>query len=451
MKAATGQAVPRADAPWGPDPGPRGFPHAGADARGLKPAFLLLQAYLLLSVSAVDEHYAAIGALRPRLILGLLVLTVGVVQGLKAKLAAGEGLTLRRAQSWWLAVFIITGIFSTLWAYDAGAAKDPFVAHALSVLVFMLIVTLVHTRHEFLLTLITFCTGAGLYIVLSLWEWFHGRHDFTMGVVRMEGAGSMYRDPNSFGATIMFMLPIFVWVGIYASSKLYRLGVLAYGGMAAYCAFKTSSRSALVLAALAGLWTIAALPKATYRFVALLGLVLASAALVSTLSPSQIKRIKSVVNADTYEREGSTVGRIEGYRVGFEIAKRNPVFGVGPGNWSAYRQRKLDGRVLLAHNLLGSLLAERGFVGGLAFLGFLWASIAFGWRTMRRLRHSADDWDRAIARFCFAMLCTYALLLASGLGAHNLDRPNWYWASALMIVALGTRRTAGTPASPEIA
>jgi len=451
MRAAAPQAIPRADAPWGPAPGPRGFPDAGPSTTGLKPAFLLLQAYLLLSVSAVDEHYAALGRLRPRLILGLLVLTVAVVKGVQAKLAAGEGLSLRHVPSRWLTAFLVTGVFSTLWAYDAGTAKDAFVVHALAVLSFMLIVSLVHTRREFLLTLLTFCAGAGIYILLSLWEWFHGRHDFTMGVVRMEGAGSMYRDPNSFGATIVFMVPIFVWVGLHATSKLYRLGVLAYLAILAYCAFKTSSRSTLVLTVLAALWTIAALPKAAHRALGVLMLVVAGTVLVSTLSPSQIKRIESVVNPETYEREGSTVGRIEGYRVGFEIAKREPLLGVGPGNWSAYRQRKLDGRVLLAHNLLGSLLAERGFLGGLAFLGFLWTAIALAWRTMRRLRRSADGWDRAVGRFGFATLCTYGLLLVSGLGAHNLDRPNWYAAAALMIVAVGSRRTQDVPTSTETA
>jgi len=447
MRVATApETLPRADRPWEPDGGPGFFAYAETDRQSLAPAFVLLQVYLLLSLSAVDEHFAVIGALRPRLLLGLLVLTAAVLQGLRAKAATGEGLTVRNTQSRWLVAFILTGMSSTLWAYDAGAAREPFIAHMLSVLTYMLILALVHTRREFLITLLTFCAGSGLFIVLSLWEWFHGRYDFTMGVLRMQGAGSMYQDPNSFGATILFALPIFVWVGLHASSNFIRFGAAAYGIMAAYCTIKTSSRSALVLFVLTGLWALAALPRASQRVLGVLVLCVASLALASTLSPSQAARIQSLASSDTYEREGSTRGRIEGYVVGYEMLKQNPLLGVGPGNWSSYRLRKMDGRVLHAHNLFGSLVAERGLTGSLAFLAFLLTSVLFGWRAMRRLRTSSDGWDQAVARFCFAMLCVYALLLVSGLGAHNLDRPNWYAASALMIVAVGCRR-ASSPLS----
>lgn len=444
---ASSESLPR---PEGPPADGESFDFSLRSSVGstrLSASFLLLQAYLFMSQSAVDEHFAVFGALRPRLLLGLLVLTVAVVQGLHGKIKAGEGLTLRHVQSRWLAAFIIAGVFSTVWAYDSGVAREPLVAHVLAALSYMLILSLVHTRREFLITILTICAGAGLFILLSLWEWFHGRHDFTMGVLRMQGAGSMYRDPNSFGATIMFVLPIFVWVGIYSTSWVLRVASMGYGVMAAYCTFKTSSRSALVLLVLTGLWTLTVLKRSSHRVVAVVVLSGACVVLLSTLSPSQVARIKSLASSETYAREESTVGRIEGYAVGFEMLRRRPGLGVGPGNWAVYRQRKMDGKVLHAHNLAGSLVAERGGVGTFTFLVFLWVSVLFGWRAMLRLRHSPDAWERAVARFCFAMLCVYALLLVSGLGAHNLDRPNWYWASALMIVSVYCRSPAQTESS----
>ena len=286
-------------------------------------------------MSAVDEHFSVVGALRPRLLLGLAVIAAALAQTLRRKTLSGEGPTVRHTQSRWLLAFFVTGMFSTLWAYDGGAAREPFVAHALSVVSYMLILALVHTRREFKITLLTLCAGAGIYISLSIWEWMHGRHDFTMGVMRMQGAGSMYQDPNSFGATILYMLPVFVWVGLHASSLVIRFGAAAYGVMAAYCTIKTSSRSALVLFCLSGLWALSALPRTSQRVLGVIVLFLGGAVLVTMLSASQVKRIQSLASADTYEREGSTRGRIEGYIVGMEIFKRNPVLGVGPGGWSA--------------------------------------------------------------------------------------------------------------------
>jgi O-antigen ligase len=157
--------------------------------------------------------------------------------------------------------------------------------------------------------------------------------------------------------------------------------------------------------------------------------------LVAGLSEEQTKRILSIISSDTYEKDMSTRGRIEGYEVGWRILTENPLLGVGPGNWPAYRMRKVDGNPLEPHNLTGQLIATRGIAGTLTFVGYLVASVVFSLRLARRRWRSPEPWERATARLAVTGVFVLLLLLVAGLAGHNLERPNWVWMPALVVAA----------------
>jgi len=116
--------------------------------------------------------------------------------------------------------------------------------------------------------------------------------------------------------------------------------------------------------------------------------------------------------------------------------KDRPILGVGPGNWSAYRSRRVDGSSLLPHNLLGQIAGTQGLLGLVGFFGYLIAVFAIGFSMWRRWRLSRVPWERGRSRFAHAVLFAYFLLLVSGLGAHNAGRPNWFWMGGLLVAAL---------------
>ncbi len=436
MSAVTTETftVPRADAPRDQVARPGLFSFSSTRLRGLSPQFWILQLYLFFALSLIDEHWTFLSDARPRFFLGALSLALLVGRGL-----AGHGqpqTMFRFAQARWLTAYAVACLMATVWAYDLEAATDPLIDHLISMVAFVLIVCVVRTRREFLITVLVFCAGVGTFLVLSFWEWQHGRHDYTMGVVRMMGIGSSNADPNSFGATIVFALPLMVWVLLHARSLALRVCAFAYCGMALIAAFYTSSRSALVLIGLTGIWTLWILPRGWPKVLAIACVVALGGGMAAGLSDNQVKRIQSLVSLETYTKEGSTVGRVEGYVVAWRIFKDNPVIGIGPGNWPVYRTRRVDGNALMPHNLAGQLIATRGLVGSLTFLGFLVTSFAFGLREIRkRKRRAQGAWDRAQIDFVRAMLFGLGLLLVSGLGAHNLTRSSWFWWSGLMIVA----------------
>ena len=429
----------RADEPRPPAEHRGWFRFASMHLGGLPLEFWTLQAYLFLQLSLLDEHNETLERWRPRLAVGAFTLLCAAARMTFRAVKHGERPRPLAAPSGWLLAFVLCVVFSTLLAFDFGIAQDAL-KEWLTVLVgYFLIVTIVRTRREMLLTALTLCAGGGLFLAYSFWEFKHGRMDFAQGVPRMIGIGRSNSDANSFGATIAFLLPLVVWVGVTSRSWLLRLCALGYGALTTVCVFLTSSRTALALLALNVLFVLALLPRGLPRWVGA-GLVVALAAfMVTGLTEEQMKRIKSTVSSETYEKDMSTRGRIDGYTIGWRIFTENPVLGVGPGNWSAYRMRKVDGNALMPHNLSGQLIATLGALGTVTFLGYLAAVVVFALRALRTHGRSADPWERALRGLAGVVLFELVLLLVAGLAGHNLERPNWVWMPALLVAAVACR------------
>src|SRR5205823_3811062 len=124
------------------------------------------------------------------------------------------------------------------------------------------------------------------------------------------------------------------------------------------------------------------------------------------------------------------------------------LLGVGPGCWSVYRVRRVDGNPLMPHSLTGQVIATYGGLGTVAFVGYLGAVFAFAWGAMRRRWRSADPWDRAVRSLAPTVAFTVVLLLVSGLAAHNVDRLAWFLMPGLLAVA-ARAKDAGDP--PHVA
>lgn len=440
--------APRADEPRPPQAHTGFFGFASTQLSGLPVEFWTLQLYLFFQLSLLDEHLATLEQVRPRFFLGAFTLLVALARVAFAFARTGEAPRRPAAPTTWLLAFVAASGFSVLTAFEFDLARNAFQDHATVLVGYLLIVAIVHTRRELLLTVLTLCLGGGVYLVLSYREWLGGRYDFAQGVVRMIGLGRTNADANSFGATITFLLPVIVWAGVTTRLWLVRLCAVAYGALCTVCVFLTSSRSALVLLALNLLFALALLPGRVPRLVGAVVVAGVVAFMAGGLSEEQGKRIASIFSSETYESEQSTLGRIEGYHVAFRIFQEEPLLGVGPGNWAAYRTRKIDGNPLEPHNLLGQLIATRGAAGLLTFAGYLAASVLFCVRVVRTRRRSLDPWDGALVRLAFTGMFVLLLLLVSGLGAHNLERPNWVWMPALVVAAASVRRESVLDALP---
>jgi O-antigen ligase len=78
--------------------------------------------------------------------------------------------------------------------------------------------------------------------------------------------------------------------------------------------------------------------------------------------------------------EESAFGRVDSWYEGLQMFMSNPVFGVGPGNYSDYN-------TLTAHNSFMLVLAETGYLGFTVWLAF----VCYGFWMMLVVMRSSDD------------------------------------------------------------
>ncbi len=429
---------PPAGSPPPPPPGERirFFAFASTSLRGLSAPFWILQAYLFIATTFLDEEWPSIGRLRPRLLLGTMALSVTAWRFLTRPKERDPAPREDRFVTGWLAAFMIAGLCSALWAFDPTLAWPAQIDHTTIMLSFFLVLAIVRTRRELAVTLLVFLLGSGLYLLRSFTEYLNGKHEFTMGVSRMMGAGRSVSDPNSFAATIAFTLPLVVFGLRATASRLLRLCLVSYAALGAACVILTHSRSGLVLLLVNVLVATATTRRGNLRLAMVLALVAAGVYVAAGLTPGEQARYRSILDADTYKSESSTVGRIEGYRIAWEMLQDEPVLGVGPGNWAAYRMRRVDGSQLMPHNMAGQLLATLGGAGAATFLAYLVSVVSLALGARRREAGAAGPWSRAVHGLAGAVLLSLLLLLVSGVGAHNVDRASWYLVPAFLCVAL---------------
>jgi O-antigen ligase len=404
----------------------------------------VLQIYLFLALSQVDEHYDVFLTFPWRFTFGVLAI-VTFVTGIGAHGSVPAPNLFGSPQSRWLVAYFVAGTASMVWAYDATLARLAHVDHGTAILSFFLLVSIVRSPRGLVITLLVIALGAGTYLLVALWEWFHGAREVRGGIIRMVGPGRLgqkYTDPNSFGASIVYAAPFVAWLGVRVRAWPVRLAALAYWPLMTYSVFMTSSRGAMVILVLATAWVLVSLPKGKVRR---WGFGLASVLMVvllMSITEKQRTRLESIFKAETYEEDASTLGRIEGYKVAWKMFEDRPLLGVGPGNFLRYRLDRIDGWYLNPHNLVGQLIGTLGLLGTLTFVGYVVASAYYGLREARRRWRSPDPWDRACAMLCATGVVTLGLMIVSGLAAHNLARPNWFWVPGIMVVAVTCRPTA---------
>jgi O-antigen ligase len=424
------------------------FDLASTSLAGLSAPFWIFEFYLFIGITLLDVEWKAIGALRPRLILGGLALTIALSRWFSG--GAGRPAAARatpppehRYVLGWLVAFITAGLLCATWAYDTTLAWAFQLEHTTTMLAFFLMIAIVRTRREVLVTVLVFAAASGFYLLRSATEYWQGRHSFTMGVSRMMGAGDV--DPNSFGGTIAFSLPLILWAAVRGRSRFLRFCVLCYGLLAAYCAIQTHSRSGFILLALNVFWAFAAIPSVKARIAIAVVLAGFGVYMVGFQSKNALERYASIFSSNTYEHESSTRGRIDGYRIAARMFEDRPLFGVGPGCWSLYRMQRIDGDKLMPHNMPGQLTATMGVAGVSTFVGYLLAVLSFGLSVRRRRAASPDPWDRAVSALAATVLFTLLLLLVSGTAAHNVDRSAWYLMPALLACAARAKAEPDAP------
>ncbi len=328
-------------------------------------------------------------------------------------------------------VAFVTGVLFA-WAISPWSSYgQPVVEDWLKIVVFyVLLVTCIHDEEGLKHIAMGFLAVMCFYLLHSFREYIAGRHTYRMGISRMIGVDTTLGDPNSFGASIVFALPIVValWkAGI--GGRLGRLVLLGYVGLSSLCILLTGSRSSLLGLLL---WFTIIIWGTKYRFKALIGFALMAPVAFVALPESLQTRFETIINPEVGPANAreSGEGRYQGLVMGFQQWANNPLTGIGPGAWRPANNTKIE-----SHNLYGQLFGETGSVGGGAFIGLLlcfWINL----RMVRRIRKDVPEWQNdLIFTLSSSIGMAVFLLLFMGNFGHNLFRYTWLWYGGFLIIA----------------
>ena len=263
--------------------------------------------------------------------------------------------------------WVATG-FSAVFGVDPAASRAPFATLTKIVFVALLGSGLCGTRERVrqMLTVVAFSLGA----LAVKTVWFAVR----TGEYRIfNGPGGMMADNNDFGLALVMGLALLV--GVMRQERVVAAKAVAALTAAACAAtvFFTHSRSGFVALVLVVILALLAMRRRAIAFVvapAVLG------AIFLLVPGGTLTRLTSVWNGAPDE---SAAARLVAFRKALHMAAEEPLFGVGPGNFTAMWAEvppRVDAPPIVVHNTFLQVLAESGGVGLALFLAMFGTAIA---------------------------------------------------------------------------
>ena len=298
--------------------------------------------------------------------------------------------------------------------------------------IYPILVTSIRSRQELQKIVVSLIVIMSVYMLHSLREYKAGRSEYRMGINRMIGVDTFLGDPNSFSASIVYMLPLTLPCWSLTKTRWERIALACYILLSVLCIILTGSRGAFLglifLAISTLLWT-----RSRLRTL-LISVILVPA--IWLIMPLELRnRFTTIIDPSVgpANAQVSAKSRTEGLYLGLGLWSRYPVTGCGPGAWIP-----ATGSAVESHNLFGEVPGELGSLGVLSFMavvGLLYYNV---FRITKLTRNSYYESDLFYKRLAHSIGLAVTVMLLMGYGAHNLYRFSWVWYGALLVVA---RRT----------
>ncbi len=189
-------------------------------------------------------------------------------------------------------------------------------------------------------------------------------------------------DPNDFGAILVSIIPLALWLGStsgpFRKVLWYGAAMLMVGAIA-----PTASRGALIGLATVGLVLIL-IGTTGYKRIFMGGFVALAILLFTTVvNDAQMARFGAIGGDDDYN-VSSGEGRIAIWKRGIVWTIKRPT-GYGLDNFPIYFGW-LNGKEKAAHNSFVQIAVELGVAGLILFVLIYWRGLKDGWRYLRELR-----------------------------------------------------------------
>lgn len=231
----------------------------------------------------------------------------------------------------------------------------------------------------------------------------------TGGSYRVWGPGGFIEGNNEIALAVILVIPLIYYIYLTTPPKWkwVRLGLLASMALSAAAAFGSHSRGALV-----GIFAMAVFLWWRSDRKAFLGilLVFVAAALLAFMPSEWTDRMHTI---ETYQSDGSAMGRLNAWEMAFNLANDHPGVGGGfaiyePSLFAKYAPNPTD--IHAAHSIYFQVLGEHGWIGLTLWLSIWW----FTWRGASWLRRNGKEgdgtvWCRHLGSMCQVSLVGYAV------------------------------------------
>lgn len=400
--------------------------------------------------STVGKDLSELAPLRVERVFGLLMVGL-VAMGYKWEIRGG---LISIAVLSFVAMMFVTSQFAVipeLCEPDLNAIMSTTIS-------FFVIVFIVRTTYQLYFLLFAYIGIVFVYISKAQWEYFfNGAAQFAMGVKRLGGIEYYYGHPNAVGGSVVCSLPIAYFLYVIREDfcrswpkfyrRLFPWFLRLYGVIAISAVLLTRSRSAAICVVAAVLMVAISNSTGMYRKVRNLAIVGVVVLIGFFILPSDMQgRIQTIWDSSV-EKNGahrgateSAEGRVVGVMLGMEMFQRYPWTGVGLANYKQYREARLDGTFLDAHNLVAEVMAETGVLGTASFVALL-AIVVFSLLKVRKRAKYAWHSDAfGLSVLSISCLQVLGMLLLQGVTSHNLHRYNWFWLAAFAAICVRQSR-----------
>ncbi len=282
-----------------------------------------------------------------------------------------------------LMLFVLWMNFTTLFALAPEEAHAQWVKVMKIMFMTFIVMIAIEERRQIKWVVWTLVLSLGFYGVKGgVFTLLGGGADRVFGP-----SGSDIEDNNDLALGLLMTIPLLWYVSSGFTKRWLRWGFLGTIALCALAALGTYSRGALITASCMTAFVLLK-SKSKIRF-ALLVLILMPLAL-GFMPEKWFERMGTIA---TYEADKSSLGRLNAWRMTFNLAQDRPFVGGGfqiyqPHIYERYAPDPT--MVLAAHSIYFSAMGEHGFVGFGLFLLFILTS----WRTatwiVRRSNGQAD-------------------------------------------------------------
>lgn len=331
-------------------------------------------------------------------------------------------------------VWLLTGLwcmfaFTTFFAFYQSSALEELIRVSKILLMTYATILVINDRERLNVFLMVIVWSIGLLCLKGAL--------FTLvtgGVYKVFGPpGSFLADNNDFAHAVCIIIPIIIWFMNQQTKTILKNAYRIMTGCAIVSVLITYSRGGLLtLCAVLGLYWLRSKRKFLIGILIVMGIVIA----IPFLPQEWHGRMDTI---QTYDQDGSVLGRFNAWHTAWNVAKDRPLIGGGfqMFTWETFqRYAPQPDNVHDVHSIYFELIGEHGFPTFFLFLGLV-ASCMLSLSRMKKYWHAkSDQWGSGL---CDALFISFVGYMVGGVFLGRVSFDLFYHLIAGVIILRGIK------------